>query len=177
MSISQARRECLLADSYTRLEVVMRWSPATRYDFPKLRADLWWRLLGETWPSCDNIAEWATVLRAMLASAPRRQVKQMMTSAEHEALDQLPSEFTVWRGCYEGNADGLSWTIKKAIATRFPFQHRYRRKAMTPILIEAHCRRDDAILKLDRGEAEVIAHRVRVVQVTELDEVACEHLN
>jgi hypothetical protein len=168
MSLAAARRECQFANSYSRLEVALQWCPMTQLDGPKLRADAWWRLLGEQWSMCDNIAAWSDVLRALLAQAPRHQVEQMMDQAERETLAAMPAEFTVWRGCYAFNLDGLSWSTNRAIAAGFPFLNRYRRGDASPLLVEAVCRRGEAILKLDRGESEVIAHRVKLLRITEL---------
>ncbi len=169
MSLEQARRESAMANSYSRLEIVMGWSPQTCFEGPKLRIDRWWRLLGEEWSTCDNIAEWSDVLRELMRRAPPRHLGLMMDNAEREALAKMPDELTIWRGCYPFNADGLSWSTTREVAARFPLLNRYRVDGQVPILIEARVRRQHAVLKLDRGESEVITWCPTVVATTPID--------
>lgn len=79
-----------------------------------------------------------------------------MTTLEREVWKALPSEFTVWRGCYDFNARGLSWSLDESVARQFPFMHRYR-APRRPILLEATVKKSEIVLKMGRQEAEVIA--------------------
>lgn len=168
MSIESARRDCLLADSYSRMEAVIGRHPRSRFTGPKLRQDAWWRLLGEQWSACDNINEWSEVIRQLMLSAPRQHLDLMMSIDERLELASMPEEFTVWRGCYGFNREGLSWSLDRDVAASFPTLNRYRHESHSPQLIEGVCRRRDAVLKNDRGEREVITSAVRVVSIFDL---------
>jgi hypothetical protein len=141
-----------------------------------ISAEEWLRLLGEEWTCCDNIAQYvgydeevslwdtplAEVLSGDLDGSP------MMTPEERLAFAALPDEVEVWRGCYEHNKWGLSWSLDRDTAAKFPAQHRYRHEGQ-PILVRAVAKkRDIAALKLDRGEAEVITHRPRHVSTSHI---------
>lgn len=60
------------------------------------------------------------------------------------------------------NRDGLSWTLCREVACRFPTLHRYKREVDVPLLLTGAAERASVVLKLDRGEREVICAAVRV---------------
>lgn len=82
----------------------------------------------------------------------------------------MPDEFVVWRGCHDFNVDGLSWTTSRDTAAKFPFLNRYRQSEKHALLIEAMCKRSGAVLKLDRGEDEVITYEVEVLSTVAIHE-------
>lgn len=133
-----------------------------------LAAD-WWRALGHAWSSCDNIAAWKDDLRALLLRARRRNVEQMMTNEERAALLIQPEALTIYRGCYDINRDGLSWTLSRETAEAFPTLHRYRRAGDRPLLLTGCVRRNAVILKLGRGEDEIVAPRVEILDETSIE--------
>ncbi len=161
----QAARERLrLCNSYNRLETLI--GLAGFFDGLILEPSEWLQLLGEEWESCDNIAQWSDALAdtpfAELADAPDDWRHHMMTPDELEAFEALPQLVTVWRGCYAHNKRGLSWSLDRDVAQRFPLLHRYRHDGQ-PLLIRAEVAREQILaLKLDRQEAEVIAIRPKV---------------
>jgi hypothetical protein len=124
----------------------------------------WFSLLGDSWSVCDNIAYWSVVLRQRLARASREELDAMMDAREIEALRGLPERITIYRGCYRVNRAGLSWTMDRAVAERFPRLWRYRRRDQQPLLRTGTVRRDRIVLKLCRNEREVIAHHVRILK-------------
>ncbi|MBW3168178.1 Arm DNA-binding domain-containing protein [Qipengyuania flava] len=98
----------------------------------------------------------------------REAASLLMNEAETAALADLPEKFTIWRGCYQLNQRGLSWSLDRDLASRFPTLHRYRQDGQ-PLLIEAVLQREEVIaLKLDRSEAEVVAWCPEVVRVSAL---------
>jgi hypothetical protein len=84
----------------------------------------------------------------------------MMTYEERDQLEALPDVVTIYRGCYQNNKHGLSWSLSKEIAEKFPLLNRYWRPTEQPYLVTAKVNKDDIIaLKNDRGESEVITYR------------------
>jgi hypothetical protein len=78
----------------------------------------YWDILRDIWTNSENIWQnkdvWARLLNAKI---PDRHL--FMESDDAEYLAKLPNQIIVYRGCIEGrNEDGMSWTIKKEIATR-----------------------------------------------------------
>lgn len=106
-------------------------------------------------------------LAKLLRSATKAERDLMMTTDERAALAAMPEEITVYRGCYEINRRGLSWTTDINIAARFPTLHRYSRPGEQPILLQAIAYRDRAVAKHGRSEDEVI-----VVDAHQVEEVA-----
>ena len=137
-------------DSYSRLSVLLEMG-AYIYQHEFIT------LLGNWWNSCDNISEYADELRDDLCGYGIADARPlMMGENEQKAFAQLPDVVTVYRGCYAGNKWGMSWSLDKEVAERFPFLNRYR-QAGRPLLVKARIQKQDIVaLKLDRNEAEVI---------------------
>jgi hypothetical protein len=140
----------------------------------QMKRDDWLTLLGENWSTCDNISEWWDDLLdtqfADLTESPLDFRHHMMTADEGAALKALPENVTIFRGCYADNKRGLSWTLDKATAAKFPTLHRYRQNGQ-PLLIRACVARDEILaLKLDRREAEVIARRPKIQAISHIKE-------
>ena len=147
------------ANSYTRLPVLIAaWADMD------LEPRGWLQVLGEEWTGCDNISQHAARL---IGETPfgrwRDHPGAMMDPPEQAALAALPDTITIFRGCYLGNARGLSWSTCREVAQRFPRLHRYRQDG-TPLLVRATVRKSDIIaLKLDREEREIITTEAREV--------------
>lgn len=139
-------------NSFSRLEVVLNNSAhMDRLD--------WFRQLGDAWSSCDNVWRWRKLLASVLSSATPEELAAMMSDEDRARLAALPERVTVYRGCYPLNRVGLSWSLDEATARRFVTLNRYRQNAI-PIIRTARAKRARVVLKLDRGEAEIIAPRV-----------------
>jgi len=135
------------ATSYTRLAAVMALRPS-------MNDAAWYRLLGEEWSGCDNICTCIETLIMEFTTSPLP-IRNMMTPAERKAYDALPEEITVYRGCGEHNIQGLSWSVRRQIAERFPFLSRYQ--VQEPLLVTVKVNKADVVaVKLDRDEAELI---------------------
>jgi hypothetical protein len=138
-----------MADSYSRMGAVLALS--RRREF--------WSVLGNEWTICDNIARHAPRLQQLLA---RRwlfgfPINEAMTQAEVRFLEKLPATVTVFRGCYAQNADGISWTLERDVAEKFPTLNRYRQQRSQPLLVEGEVEKSNiAFVKLDRNEYEVV---------------------
>lgn len=151
-----AHEQALHANSYTRIDVVMNAVGIVGFGSD------WFRLLGQYWSVCDNLWRSRALLRPILADAPREQLAAMMTSEERAALTALSERITVYRGCYRINRSGLSWTLDRNVAERFPRLMRYSRPGDQPLLLTAVAPRERAVLKLDRDEAEIIPAIARI---------------
>ena len=147
-------REHLLrfCNSYERLPAILK----TFRDFKKKRKTAeWFRILGEEWSSCDNVGLYAKKIKSIF-SANQRHWVQMMNEKEHKLYHALPKKIVLYRGAGEKNLLGLSWSLSKRIASRFPFYGRYTQKI--PLLVMAEIYRSRVVcVKLNRSEREIIA--------------------
>jgi hypothetical protein len=143
-------------DSFNRMEAVLG-------NFDLMDRLAWFAQLGEYWTICDRIAPHRARLREILRGATRAELDAMMTHEERQALDALPEHITVYRGCYAFNRAGLSWSTDRATAVRFVSLNRFHHPDHAPILRIGLARRSRLALKLDRTEAEVIAHSVQKI--------------
>jgi hypothetical protein len=153
----EVRNVLVWGDSYERLPMLLEM-------LPHLSRTVLFEVLGENWQGFDNIGKYRLPLAKLLRSASRAELDLMMTNDEREALAAMPDEITVYRGCYQINRHGLSWSTDIGIAASFPTLVRYSRPGDKPLLLRAAAYRDRAVLKLDRDESEVIVwdpHEVR----------------
>jgi hypothetical protein len=132
--------------------------PAVYFLFGQVAIEDWLRLLGEVWTCCDGIGAYRDDLvwiwREWL-DQPEAIVPELMTGEELAAFAMLPEQITIYRGCGPENKSGLSWTLNRETAAKFPFMARYR--TAQPILLKATINKHRAAaLKLERGEEEVI---------------------
>ena len=154
LSLVEGRAAIRLCNSYNRLPAIIELAY-------RMGDWEWLALLGEEWQSCDNIAQchnalWDTPF-ADLVESPLIWRAAMMTEVERRTVAAWPETVTIFRGCYLHNKRGLSWTLSRETAERFPMQHRYQSEGQ-PLLIRATVKRDQILaLKLERDESEVIA--------------------
>jgi hypothetical protein len=163
LTLDEGRRIEMMSNSYTRFaNVIMLW--------PKMRREHWWTLLGEAWTCCDNISRYTCSRYGInpLDGAERADLDLMMDAEERRAFAALPEEITVYRGCYKNNKKGLSWTLRREIAERFPTLMRYRQRGL-PLLLIGTAHRSRCVLKLGRNEDEIICADVRVIKVESID--------
>lgn len=154
ITLSEAQEAVRRCNSYNLLPTIIGLSC-------KLEVSDWLRLLGENWTACDNINQFSDEL---IGETPLSYVldgqdalrQHLMDEREADYFAGLAESVTAWRGCYAHNKRGLSWSLERATAERFPFLHRYRAEGQ-PLLVRAEVRKADIIaLKLDRDEAEII---------------------
>lgn len=171
MTLEEAKRACMACSSYERMHRVLELQNALP------QAD-WLTLLGHEWEMCDGVGKyWPKVLIAIFdihrhplyGPVEGPWVKpEMMTPKELAAFDNLPDEFTIYRGCYKNNMDGMCWTLDEETAIRFPSLMRYRQKG-TPLLVAAQVKKERVIaLKLGRKEREIVTCKPAVFDVLEL---------
>lgn len=143
-------RALMLEDSYSRIPYLLEHL----FDLP---ADDWLHLLGEWRENCDNIGEYLDEVReAVTYHWPLTRIWQMMDAKEIAAFDALPDMLNIYRGCYEINKWGASWSLNREVAEKFPHLTRYRTDGR-PLLIKATIPKNRiAALKLGRGEQEII---------------------
>lgn len=142
------------ANSYTRLPILLESQTSARSKYFRE----WLTALGSEWESIDNVSVFKRELsKALLAAQERGLCHLLMTEAERMVVEHLPENFTVYRGCYERNQDGLSWTLCKKTAQTFPTLNRYRKDGQTPLLLERTISKYEVIaFKGARQEQEII---------------------
>lgn len=137
------------ADSYTRMHAVL--ACRKRRDF--------FEILGHEWSGCDNIANHQRSIRRAFRRRPPEcwPVPEAMSAAEWDFYNALPRSLAVWRGCFAHNVNGMSWSIDREVAARFPSLNRYSHVGSRPLLVEGRISKARiAFVKLDRKEAEVV---------------------
>lgn len=124
----------------------------------------WWRLLGAEWDGFDNVGAYRDRLHGFFLKANPTNLLAMMRGHEARALASMPDVLTVYRGCFNVNADGLCWSLCKPTAERFPTLNRYRRDHDTPLLVTGTVPKSHAVLKLCRKEREVVSAHVTATE-------------
>lgn len=162
-TLEDGREFLKFKNSYSRLPALLSLQLALEF------AD-WAKLLGEEWPSCDNIGQFTDdLLDSPFGDALDDQQlwhQHFMTDDERAFFDALPDSFVVYRGCYASNKWGLSWSLDRAVAEQFPTLNRYR-QAGQPLLVKALATKAQVIgVKLDRSEAEVIIERPKHISTS-----------
>jgi hypothetical protein len=167
--LAHAMTRLRFANSYSRMPALLEL--AWLLDAPD-----WLALLGEHWSDCDNIGEHIDELFetpfADLMENPAQLRHHMMNDEELRALEALPECVPLFRGCYARNKWGLSWSLHRHVAEKFPTLHRYRQDGQA-LFVKATVKRSSILaLKLCRNEAEVIAWRPKHVSTSHLRLVA-----
>ena len=106
--------------------------------------------------------------KLFFAGRPNRE-KYIMTFNSKELYDSLPNVVTIYRGCWKGCEDGLSYSLRPEVATYFAFRgigfprgHR---------IITAEVKKKDIIMVCDADlEQEVIATKVKVLDIAEVSQ-------
>lgn len=125
------------------------------------KSEKMWELVGEVWIDqeyvYDHLDAWVDIWSTDVEHRPA-----CMDARERRELETIPEELTVWRGTgYEDSISGLAWTTDRAKAEWFAYRWQQR-----PILVEGRvAKRDVFAYFLRRGEHEVVAENVRVVDV------------
>lgn len=164
MTFDEAQEILRCENSYSRLGVILDLGLAGAMEW-----DDWLRLLGEWWSCCDNISEHIDLLKVLLLDTPSP-LYPLMTEEELAAYSALPEEVTVYRGCSATGKHGVSWSLSREVATRFPLLMRYR--AQTPMLYTATVHKSKIVaIKLDRNEQEVITFDAKIFESRRLARV------
>ena len=125
----------------------------------------WLKVLGDEWSGCDNIGYHIDDLADQLQFY-QYPIREMMDLDEQRKYDELPEIVEIYRGCYSNNKRGMSWSLVRAVAEKFPFLLRYRQPGQ-PLLVRARVRKSDIVaVKLDRGEMEIITFNVKIISTS-----------
>ena len=163
LTYAAAKKSMAMADSYGRAHLLMDL-------YFHMDIEAWFKLLGEEWSGCDNLATYRQDLGNIFGWAFKKGHHLLaMDEAERSVLGAMPDVLRVYRGCYAHNQDGLSWTMERATAEQFPMLNRYRHEDMQPLLLTGTVPRHLAILKMDRQESEVISPFVTVLSVEHIE--------
>ncbi len=124
----------------------------------------WLQVLGEEWSGFDNISCHLDDLKDSPFGQTQGVLRDMMDADGLALYGSLPDITTIYRGCYKNNKWGISWSLSKEVAEKFPTQHRYKQPDQQAILVTAQVKKSQikAIL-LDRQEQEVLVWRPKHV--------------
>lgn len=148
--LKEIDRHC---DSFNRMGTLLD-------TYPLLEREHFFKALGWHWSCSDNIWEHKDQLSQILGNASRKELDLMMEPDELATLTKMPAIIKIYRGCYEKNRDGLSWTTDKAVAELHTKKLRYSslNKNEIPLLLEDSIDSGRAVLKLERDEWEIIKY-------------------
>src|SRR5690606_18884946 len=115
----------------------------------------YWRLLAFVWTDAENPEEDPDSRFASWFASDRAGRENLMTPAEQEAYQALPSELTLYRGAPPSAEAGLAWSLQRSVAEFFA--RRYPAEATT-IFQRTVPKAHTLALFTSHGEAEVIVH-------------------
>lgn len=146
-------RQLRMGSSYERLPALLDMAHL-------VEREAWLKAFGREWAGFDNVSAFADEIIDTLLSFDYEDgltnIREMMDDVELKAYDDLPDMLTIYRGAYEDNKWGFSWSLDRVVAESFPFYGRYCGLGR-PLLIKASIEKSrTAALKLDRQEVEVI---------------------
>ena len=131
----------------------------------RMDREQWLTLLGKHWSGCDNLGRYRTDFRRRLGT--EGPLWSMMDAEAAAAYNSLPQTATVFRGCDRKWRNGMSWSLSRDQAARFPFYARFH--AENPMLVTAKVRKKHILaVILDRGEREVITFQVQQIKTEPL---------
>jgi len=117
--------------------------------------DVWWKVLGYEWGTCDDIYCYTDWLSPRFKRCSRLRLN-MMSKEDRAVYHTLPDTLTIHRGCYAENAYGMSWTLDKDLATKFPALNRYYRHGEQPLVLTRTIPKRECVYHNSRDEQEII---------------------
>lgn len=125
----------------------------------------WWQLFYEFIGICDTCYECCDLLKHILKNARPSQLKLIRPPQVREVIRKLPATVEVYRGGYDINKDGFSWTLNKEIARQFAGQiHRYQISNLQAKIFTGKVKREKIATYLaDREEEEIISAYVKII--------------
>ena len=119
----------------------------------------YWHLLGEVWIDTENAWQSIKTWRSLFNSK-RSHSHYIMDEVEQEMYGNLPSKFTIYRGCSYENENGISWTLDKDKAEFFANRcSTFGRKGK--VIYREIDKKNTVALLLGRNEQEIIVRNLR----------------
>lgn len=145
--------------SYSRIPFVLN-----RHMMGEFTTDEAVEKLGKFWTMSDNISIYRDEILDLFDACSDVHAL-FMSDEDKEKFDALPEEFTVYRGCDSlRNANGISYTLSRKIAERFPFLMRYH--APNPSVVVATVSKFECFgYKGGRGEKEIVVSPVCIERI------------
>lgn len=182
MTAEQASDYVLMhCNSYSRFPTLLNMADRVIDDDGNVSFSAWLKVLGENWSVCDNIGKYTEELtdilwtydRTQLQGKPKRVVSlpcpEMMDSEEQALFDSLPETVVIYRGCYDINKWGLSWSLNRDVAAKFPFLGRYWRRNEQALLVKARVSKSNIMaVCLGRNEHEIITYNPTHISTSHL---------
>ncbi len=159
VAVKAAKQRLVWANSFERPFVLIEL-------YAQMKHQEWFYIFGQWFDCCDGCYRIKKDLSRILMQYKdlTEQNKWACSEAAFSVWQSLPDELTVYRGCYKNNKNGLSWTLDKNIALRFPTLNRYRQQGQA-LLVTGKVKKTDGILFLERNESEILSSRVKVLGV------------
>jgi hypothetical protein len=124
----------------------------------------YWKLVGRVWTDSENIWQHAKIWRHIWSTTDSGRAAAM-DDEEQKTLAALPNTVTIYRGTeYPRNRRPLSWTLDQEKALWFA-----NRFAKSGYLLTGEIQKKDILaVILGRKESEVVALKVKVLEVRQL---------
>lgn len=125
----------------------------------------WWQLFYEFICICDTCYEYSDLIKHILKNARPSQLKLIRPPQVREVIRKLPATVEVYRGGYDINKDGFSWTLNKEVARKFAGKfNRYQISNLQAKIFTGRVKRDKIATYLDdREEEEIISAYVKII--------------
>lgn len=120
----------------------------------------YWQTLAWIITDSENLWQYDAQLRLVLTDPTRIATRHLlMDEGERAALEAMPDEFPIWRGCQWRNRFGLSWTTDEETALWFA----NRLNPKKPIIHSGIVSKQDVIAHFcGRNEQEILAIHTKI---------------
>ncbi|MDA0345365.1 MAG: hypothetical protein O3C54_05325 [Proteobacteria bacterium] len=127
----------------------------------------YWALFSGIWSNSESIYQNNHIIADVLTkeALAKKEHLHMMDKTERKKFDALPDILTIYRGCWQENRQGFSWTLDKK--TALWFANRIE-TGNSPILLSGKVTKDKVFaLLLGRNENEIVTLYEYVYQIKE----------
>lgn len=130
----------------------------------------WWRLLSKYITSCDDCWRESSFIKNIFKKATPTQILFMRNKKALKKISQLPSQVEVYRGGYDINKCGFSWSLNKEVAKKFAGGYnRYKIANLPPKVFVGKIKRERIVTYTnERKEEEIISAYVRIIREEDL---------
>lgn len=147
-------------DKHERMQALN--SMAHLFDTPE-----YWRILGRIWGHNESLFQETSIIPHLWNGCGIHSIEYRhysMSTEDKKSLSKMPDEVTVWRGGFEGNLWGWSWTTDRN--TALFFTKRFIPDSR-PIIAEARISKDTILAYLsDSSESEIVVDPSDVFNLT-----------
>jgi hypothetical protein len=158
-------------DYFTTIPIyvaMLQWIKKDTHDIPD---EEYWAMVRDAW-HCYKHPEfhYSYFNKLFFAGRPGRQEYLVAPKGrEKELYDSLPDTVRVYRGCWEGAMDGISYSLRQEVAMYFAFRGIGFRKQS--YVITAEVKKEDIIMLLHADiEQEIVAIERNIISIDKVND-------